>query len=92
MKKPLIFIFLVLLFSCRKGDLPLTSDCQAVTYYIDSYDANWKYVKTEVSIHWCNVCGDELARFKSYDELSEICNENKFMRLVIGEDTCQNKF
>jgi hypothetical protein len=92
MKKPLIFIFTVLLFSCRKGDIQLTPGCQAVTYYIDSYDENWNYVKTDVSIHWCNVCGEELDRFKSYEKLSELCNENKFMRLVISEDTCQTKF
>lgn len=91
MKNPLIFILIVLLFSCRKGDIQLTPDCQAVTYYIDSYDDNWKYLKTEVSIHWCNVCGEDLERFKTYEKLSQFCSETKLMRLVINKDTCQKR-
>ena len=90
MKNLLVFIILLLFFSCTKGDIQESRNCQSVTYYIDSYDNNWKYLKTEVSIHWCSVCGEELARFQGYEKVSQFCGENKLMRLVIGKDTCQN--
>jgi hypothetical protein len=91
MKNQLLFLLLLLFISCSKSDIQLSPNCQAVTYYIDSYDSNWKYIQTEVSIHWCNVCGEDLERFKSYEKLSQFCDETKFMRLVIGKDSCQVK-
>ena len=91
MKNLLIFVLAVLFFSCEKDNASLSPDCQAVTYYIDRYDQNWKYLRTDVSIHWCKVCGEDLARFKTYDKLDSICDETNLMRLVIGKDTCENK-
>jgi ethanolamine utilization protein EutP (predicted NTPase) len=91
MKNLLACIILVALYSCSKDDLPKTvPSCQAVTYYMDSYDTRWALVKTEVSYHMCTVCDADLERFTTYEPLTQICGENKLLRLVIGKDSCQS--
>lgn len=91
MKNLLTFILLISFLSCTKDTSEPVPGCQAATYYLDTYDNNWKYQSTAVSIHWCKVCGEDLERFKTYDEVEQVCDEYKLMRLVIGKDSCLNK-
>jgi hypothetical protein len=90
--KNLLICFVILAFiSCKKDETIQIPDCQAVTYYLDSYDDNWKFLNTMVSYHQCKVCDADLQRFRTYEKVGQLCGENKLMRLVIGKDTCKIK-
>ena len=74
-------IFLLLLIGCTKAHIPY---CKSVGYFIDVYDEKGKYLKTDTSIYWPVVCGEELARFEKLSkDTIRICLSTEYMYLVI---------
>ena len=71
------------LSSCRKPRL--YNDCRSVAYVIDKKDQLGKIYRTDTSICWPLVCGDDLKQFLRMDTRPErICGcEGCYGRLVI---------
>jgi hypothetical protein len=86
-------LFILFLFSCTKEPIPI-QECQSITWMAQSYDKNWKVIEVykPTTTHWCNVCSDELARFKRYGIDTLDCGgERKTFYWRITKDTCKIK-
>jgi hypothetical protein len=92
----LLILLLVLFGSCSKE----VQQQEAVTYWIDVYDDNWKLKETFVSIHWhrSQMTQDEFDRYQAaYDDRIRrnsrgdwVCPpEKRFSRIEIHFDNCQ---
>jgi hypothetical protein len=79
--KLLATILLILFFSCSKQEE--TEKCKSVIYLYDMYEKGM-LVRTDTSIVFPKVCGEELKRFESYSkEPFLVCGTGNYLRLVI---------
>lgn len=79
----LIPLICILLTACSKEVQEQVPECQAVTQRFKDTG--------ELIIHWHNVCGEDLVRFRNYPKESPVAwCDNRIMILSIGKDTCKN--
>lgn len=85
----LIMAFVCILSSCSKPNLDPILREKSVTYLLHVYDEKNQFIKTDTSIHWHRVSGDDLTRFESKGN-GEItfCGTYNRLELVIG-DACK---
>jgi len=78
-------LFYLLLVSCRKEVTVRPDPCRSIAYLIDRTDISGKIIKTDTSIVWSHVCGEELQRFMALSKDPEpLCGSpGCYIRLVI---------
>lgn len=74
-------ILSLLAMSCSK--MQVKENCAAVGYLIDVYEKG-QLIRTDTSIWWSRVCGEELTRFEAMPRQKEsICGTQDSIYLVI---------
>lgn len=86
MKKLIIPIAITLLLSCSKQHEELQPVVKSVTYLLHFNRPDGSLIKTDTSIHWCRVSGEDLKRFEAVTKTTEIiCDTYNTLELIIAK-------
>lgn len=83
--KPVLFFICIILMACSKQPENLIPVEKSVTYLRHLYNDNGQYLRTDTSIHWHRVSGEDLRMYeaKGNGEIT-FCGTYNRLELVIG--------